>query len=258
MSVAVLAETYRRCLKLALANPQEIGLNPDEWAWSQIQPAMRVTFEWLRDWYILACDGQNQHVRRSETIGFVPGQTVSLSIPLSVSPSPSPKSWRAPAWVFQVFPPLTGVGILKQHHVPANGPEQKLGEAHTRLLLKGARRVFLREFAVAIERVRNEETSAAGAIPSELVRTREREPNNRKGWEQREKLYDAIRKVLSESPRLQGTEFCAALDKRHALPLYDWEKTGEWRKEFTWKMAWRDPKLKKKIRRVRQEAQKYH
>jgi len=256
--VLLLAGDYRRYFKLALARPDQVGRDPHKWVLDQIQPAIRHALEWIPDWYMLACDGENQQVRRSETFDFVPGQIVSSSIPLTVSPILSPKHWRAPAWVFQVLPALTGVGRLRPDHVPANDSEEKLGAAHTRLLLKGARRVFLWEFAVAIERVRNEETAAAGAIPSELVRTQAREPNKRKGWEQREKLYDAIRKVLSESPRLQGTEFCAALDKRHALPLYDWEETGEWRKEFTWKMAWRDPKLKKKIRRVRQEAQKYH
>jgi hypothetical protein len=256
-SVAVLAETYRRCVKLAFANPQEIALDPAEWAWSQVHPAVFVTIEWLRDWYILACDGENQHVRRSDTIEVVPGQIVSLSIPLTVSPDPSPRTWRAPAWVFQVFPALTGIGLLKQRHLPANGSEEKLGEAHSRLLLCGARRVFLRELAFAIERVRNEETSAIGAIPSDLMRSKVREPINRKGWEQREKLYDVIREILNENPTLQGIEFCAALDKKHPRPLYDWIKCGDWRDGLTWKEAWGDLRLRKKIRRVRQEAQKY-
>jgi len=83
-----------------------------------------------------------------------------------------------------------------------------------------------------------------------------RGPNKRRGWEQKQKLYVAIQKVLSAKQDLQGMEFCAELDKRHALPLYDWTKRGEWREGLTWKEAWGDPDLKRKIRRVRQEAQK--
>jgi hypothetical protein len=253
-SVAVLAETYRRCLKLALANPQEAGLNPDEWAWSLIQPAVRVTFEWLRDWYILACDGENQYVRRSETIEFVPEQTVSLSVPLTVSPCPSPKSWRAPAWLFGISLAHFGFGVLKKKHVPATDSDQRLSPAHSRLLLRGARRKFLWDLEEAIRKVSNEEISAAGTVPSGPVGRQSREPNKRKGWEQREKLYTAIRNVLRDNHGLQGREFCHALDKRHALPLFDWTKSGDWREGLTWKEAWDNKRLRRKIRRVRQEA----
>jgi hypothetical protein len=83
-----------------------------------------------------------------------------------------------------------------------------------------------------------------------------RGPNKRKGWEQREKLYRAIREVLTRNPSLQGMKFCAELDKRHAPPLYDWMKLGQWRDGLTWKEAWNDPDLCPKIRRVRQEAMK--
>lgn len=76
----------------------------------------------------------------------------------------------------------------------------------------------------------------------------------RKGWEQRLKLYAVIQKVLSDNPSLQGMDFCATLDKRHAKPLFDWVKRGQWREGLTWKEAWRDPSLRRKIRRVRQEA----
>jgi hypothetical protein len=255
--VLLLAGDYRRYFKLALARPDQVGRDPHKWVLDQLQPVIRLALEWIRDWYMLACDGENQQVKRSETMDFVPGQVVSSSIPLTVSPIPSPEPWGAPCWVFQLLPPLTGVGLLKPDHVPANESEEKLGEAHTLLLLKGARRVFLGEFAVAIKRVRNEETAAAGSIPSELVRTQVREPNKRKGWEQRIKLYDAIQKVLSESPMLQGIEFCAALDMRHASPLHDWVKCGDWLDGYTWKEAWGNSGLRKKIRRVRQEAQKY-
>jgi len=61
------------------------------------------------------------------------------------------------------------VGPLKEKHVPATDSEEKLSAAHTRLLLKGARRVFLWELGAAIETVRNEETAAAGAIPVETI-----------------------------------------------------------------------------------------
>ena len=256
--VLLLACDYRRYFKLALARPDQVRRDPHEWVLDQLQPAIRHALEWIRDWYTLACDGENQQVRRSETIACVPGQPVSSSIPLTVSPIPSPKPWRAPAWVFQIFPALTGVGLIRPDHVPSNDSEEKLGAAHTRLLLKGARRVFLWEFTAAIQRVRNEETAAAGAIPSELVRTQAREPNKRKGWKQRIKLYEAIQKVLSDSPAPQGIEFCYALDKRHAPPLLDWVKSGHWPEGLTWREAWSDLVLRDRIRRVRQEAKKYH
>jgi hypothetical protein len=65
-----------------------------------------------------------------------------------------------------------------------------------------------------------------------------------------------MRTVLSANPNLQGVKFCAELDKRHAQPLWDWGKSGEWREGLTWKEAWGNPNLRRKIRRVRQEAQK--
>ena len=60
--------------------------------------------------------------------------------------------------------------------------EEKLGKAHTRLLLKGARRVFLWDLGAAIETVQNEETAAAGAIRVETVNRQKRVPNKRRGW----------------------------------------------------------------------------
>ncbi len=80
--------------------------------------------------------------------------------------------------------------------------------------------------------------------------------NKRKGWEQKLKLCNAIQQALSRKPSLEGIEFCSELDKRHAPPLYDWLKTGEWREGLTWKEAWASRRLRKKIRRVRQEAMK--
>jgi hypothetical protein len=80
--------------------------------------------------------------------------------------------------------------------------------------------------------------------------------NKRKGWERKLKLYSAVQNTLKRNPSLQGIEFCAELDKRHAPPLYDWVRSGEWQEGLTWKEAWADARLRRKIRRVRQEAQK--
>ncbi len=167
--VRLLADTYRRYIKLALAHPRQVGLDPGKWAWDQLQPVVGGTLEWIRGWYILACDGENQYVRHTETMPVVPGQTVSTPIPLTAPPVPPPKSWRAPSWLFEISLPVVGVGALKEKHVPATDSDPKLGAAHTRLLLKGAQRVFWWQLAEAIKRVRNEETAAAGAIPAQTM-----------------------------------------------------------------------------------------
>lgn len=254
--VSVLAGGYRRYFKLALAHPRQTGRDPHQWVWAQFQPAVGAALEWIRDWYMLACDGENQYVRRMGSTEVLPGQTVSLSIPSTAPPFPPPKSWCGRAWLFHVSLALFGVGLLKTEHVPATNSEEKLSAAHTRLLIKGARRVFLRELGAAIETVRNEEIAATGAISAETVKGQTRGPNKRKGWEQREKLYRAIREALTRNPSLEGMEFCAELDRRHAPPLFDWTKSGEGRNWLSWKAAWRDPRLRRKIRRVRQEAMK--
>ncbi|MGA2483340.1 MAG: hypothetical protein ABSF92_09495 [Candidatus Acidiferrales bacterium] len=161
--VTVLAVSYRRYFKPALAHPREAGRDPHQWAWDQLLPAVCAALEWIRNWYILACD-----VRPLVSTEFVPGQPLSISIPTTAPPLPSPKSWRAPAWLFSVAPTV-GIGPLKTEHVPDTSSEQRLGAAHTRLLLKGARRVFLWELETAIDTVRNEEIAAAGAIPEATV-----------------------------------------------------------------------------------------
>lgn len=177
--VSALATSYRRYFKLALAHPRETESVPDQWAWQAVQPAIITTLEWIRDWYILACDGENQYVQEvaSASVPFVPGETVSIPIPLTATPSLSAKSWRAPAWLFEVSPSLGLIRPLKTKHVPPADSEEKLGAAHTRLLLNWARRVFLWELGAAIERVRNEETAAAGAIPAAAVGGQARESN---------------------------------------------------------------------------------
>jgi len=255
--VALLVDNYRRYFKLALAHPRQAGRDPDKWAWGQLQPAVGATLEWIHDWYILACDGENQYVRRTGAIPFVARKTVSSSIPLTASPFLLAESWRAPARLFKVSLAHFGVGRIKQENMPASNSDEKLSVAHTRLLLKGARRVFLWELGAKIETVRNEETAAAGAIRVEAVNERRHGPNKRRGWQQRVKLYGAIQKALSHNPSLTGLEFCAELDKRHAPPLWDWMERGEWPRGLTWKEAWRQPGLCRKIRRVRQEAMKH-
>lgn len=178
--VSVLAENYRRCFKLALAHPHQIERDPHEWALIQLQPAILEFAEWIRDWYRLTCDGA-QPIASTE---FVPGQTVSIPIPsIAHQPNPPSDSWRAPTWLFQVSLAGFGIGALKTKHIPATNSEEKLSPAHTRLLLKGARRVFLWELGAAIDNVRNVEMASAGAIPTSNTSTQEsKESKKRKYW----------------------------------------------------------------------------
>lgn len=137
--VLLLADCYRRCFRIALAHASQTGGDPHTWAQAQLQHAIGTAREWICDWYTLACEGESQQ----------------------------PGSWRSPAWLFAVSPSV-GIGHLKQHHVPNRDSVEKLSEAHTRLLLKGARRVFLWELRAVIETVRNQETAAAGTIPRDV------------------------------------------------------------------------------------------
>ena len=188
--VALLAETYRKYFKLALAHARTTADDPESWAWNQLQPAVGAALEWMREWYVLACDGENQSVRHVGSVDFAPGQTVSLSFPTNVPPLPT--AWLAPVWLFGVSTAFFGVGPLKEQHVPSSDSEERLGEAHTRLLLKGARRVFLWELGAAIETVQNEETAAAGAVPAEtIVRDTER-PNERNASKHRSKGTEGL------------------------------------------------------------------
>jgi len=166
--ILLLANSYRQYFKVALAHLREVGTSPEQLAWNRLQSPIDVAKEWIRDWYILACDGENQSVRHSGQISFDSGQTVLLPISLNVQPLP-PESWRVPAWLFQISIAYVGVGPLKTKNVPSNDSEERLDMAHTRLFLKGARRVFLWELRATIERVRNEETAAAGAIPETSI-----------------------------------------------------------------------------------------
>src|SRR5713101_956968 len=127
---------------------------------------------------MLACDGSNQYMQPIGSAPFQPGQTVS--IPLNPTEIVSPASWRAPAWLFAVGP-VVGIGPLKTKHVPAIDSEERLSAAHTRLLLKGARRVFLWKLGAEIETVRNEEIAAAGAIPAATAGGQSGAPNKGRG-----------------------------------------------------------------------------
>jgi DNA-directed RNA polymerase specialized sigma24 family protein len=68
--------------------------------------------------------------------------------------------------------------------------EEKLGEAHTRLMLSGARRSLLWELGAAFVKVRNEEIAAAGAIPTHSVATQLSGEKRRRGVEGLQKKTD--------------------------------------------------------------------
>ena len=251
--VTLLANSYRRLLKLGLSHASRIRINPDHWAWTQLQPALYTVVKWAHEWYRLACDGENQSIRILVSMPVTQSGATTISLPASIPQLPP---WFAPSWLFGVSLAFYGIGVLKQNHLPKRDSEEKLGKAHTRLLLKGARRILLWDLQAACERVRNEEIASAGMNRIESLSIPNRRPNKRRGWQQRIKLFEVIRKVLKADPDLQGIDFCTELDKRHALPLLDWMKNGEWREGLTWKDAWSDKELKRKIRRVRQEALK--
>lgn len=179
--VALLADSYRRYFKLALAHLDQTGGYSDDWSRTQLQPFINAALEWMRDWYILACDGENQRMRILASVQAIPGQTVTTAIPTSDSPFPPPTAWRAPAWLFGVSLALFGIGMMKTERVPNRESGERLGSGHTRLILKGAKRVFLWDLEVALQRVRNEETAAAGAIPAATVAGQAEDPTKQKG-----------------------------------------------------------------------------
>lgn len=198
---ALLAETYRKYFKLALAHAKTTGDVPETWAWNQLQPAVGFALVWMQEWYVLACDGENQSVRHVGSVPFSPGQTGSVSVPTNVAPL-STSSWRAPAWLFGVSITFFGIGRMKEKNLPNCDSEQRLGDPHTRLLVKGARRVFLWALVAAIETVRNEETAAAGAIHSDPPLHEGSIPNDRN----------------SSSHRPRGTE--GLVQKKSSLSEY--------------------------------------
>jgi len=167
-AVTIFKDTYRRHFKLAIANPRECGPDPHEWAWTLVQVGMPYVYEWIQEWYVLACDGENRYVRQIASIPVVPGDTASISIPPVPPPLQESNLWRAPSWLFAVSP-LVGIGLLKKKNVPDANSDQRLKKAHTRLLLKGMRKVFRRKLRADVEVIRNEETATAGAMPIEIV-----------------------------------------------------------------------------------------
>jgi hypothetical protein len=50
--VLLLVDSYRRYFKLALAHPRQVGRDPNDWAWVQLQPAVGAALDCIRDWYI--------------------------------------------------------------------------------------------------------------------------------------------------------------------------------------------------------------
>ena len=187
--IVLLADTYRKYFKLALARRSKAGDDPDLSAQGQLWPAVHATVEWMRDWYVLACEGENRWVRHDASLPFVPGGTVTAQIPTTVDAFPPPASWRAPAWLFQVSP-LLGFRPLKTEHVPSMDSEEKLSEAHTRLLLSGARRSLLWELGAAMVKVRNEEIAAAAAIPTDRMASPLAEEKQPRGIEGLKKKRD--------------------------------------------------------------------
>jgi predicted DNA-binding protein (UPF0251 family) len=174
--VTIFNNTYRRHFKLAVANPRECGPDPHKWAWTLLQAGIPFVYEWIQDWYVLACDGENRYVRQIASIPVVAGDTASISIPLVPPPPLESSLWRAPGWLFAVSP-LVGIGLLKKKNVPDPNSDQRLTKAHTRLLLKGMRKVFRWKLRTDVEVIRNEETAAAGAMPIEIVDPQVRRSN---------------------------------------------------------------------------------
>lgn len=190
--IALLANGYRMYFKLALAHRKQTGGDPSSWAWTELLPFVRAALEWMRDWYILACDGENQRIRTIATIEFVPGKTVSTPIPNSAVPVQPSIDWRGPTWLFGVSLVFFGISVMKKEHMPNKDSEERLGTAHSRLLLKGAKRVFLWELEKAIAKVRNEEIAAAGAIPQTTGGGQTEEPNKRKDSKRSLKGVDGL------------------------------------------------------------------
>lgn len=117
----------------------------------------------------------------------------------------------------------------------------------------------IRAATITLNTVATLQHLAETVFKQQLLRLEKRWPskriNKRKGWEQRENLYRAIREIMSRNPSPEGIEFCAELDRRHAKPLADWIESGEWEEGVTtFKTAWRKTALRRKIRRVRHEV----
>jgi hypothetical protein len=88
-------------------------------------------------------------VRHVRSVDFAPERR--FHFPFQQRGWPRPTSWDAPTWLFGVSIAVFGIGPLKEQNVPSFDSEQRLGKAHIRWLLKGARRLFLWELG-AVER----------------------------------------------------------------------------------------------------------
>jgi hypothetical protein len=147
-----------------------------------------------------------------------------MSIPLNPPEIASPESWRAPVWLFAVGS-VVGIGPLKTKNVPPRDSEEKLSAAHTRLLLKGARRVFLWKVGAEIETVRNEEIAAAGAIPKPpTITVQTAESGKRKGSKREFKGTEGLGKRASDlSKYMDGLtekqQLALSLRLEYRLPL---------------------------------------
>jgi hypothetical protein len=162
--VSVLVDKYRRCFKLALAHPRRVEGNAHKWAQEQLERALEASTKGILEWYVLACDGANEHVQPVGTIEFAANETSGMSLLAGPSPGLS-TSWHAPAWLFEVSLESVGIGPQNPNHLPKTDSAEHLSDEHTHLLLEGAHRVFIRELEFAIERAQDEEMAAAGAIP---------------------------------------------------------------------------------------------
>ena len=190
--IALLADSYRRYFKMALAHPSQTGGDPGNWAWIQLQRAVHAALQWMRDWYVFACDGESRRFRHIASFEFAPGKTVSTSIPTTIATVPLETPWRAPAWLFGISRVYFGIGLMKTQHVPNTDSEEKLGYSHTRLLLKGAKWVFLWSLAEVLERVRNEEIAAVGTIPTETTKVQTEELDEQKRSKHRPKGIEGL------------------------------------------------------------------
>lgn len=170
-----------------------------------------------------------------------------------------------PSRIFDALPePLHRGGFIDDNSAEAEAIKAAASEIGSVQQIQALSRKVLDQQLQRLQRRWTADISAIGHSPRDqhpraiLVTSGEqkRRMNKRKGWEQKAKLYSAIQNALNRNPMPQGIEFCAELDKRHAPPLYDWVKASEWPEGLTWKEAWANRRLRKKIRRVRQEAMK--
>lgn len=207
-------ETYRRYFKLALANPDECGSDSHEWAWNHLRARNGLAIEWIEDWFVLACDGENRYVRRIASIPFVPGKAGTVSIPMEMPTSLQLRSWYAPCWTFLVSP-LMGIVHLRTENMPETDSDERLSAAHNRLLFKGIRNLFLHKLRAEIETARNEEIAAAGAIANPSAAS-ESSAGKRRSTKPRPKGFEGLRKQRDLS---QYDQYMDGLTEKQRMAL---------------------------------------